>query len=171
MALCLAGSDPDTTYNCAFQRRLTGTILMLRCPGLTKLPYRPSSGHLSLRTECTSRARICSTDAMPMPAHKRFANPNVSRAVANLVRLGLERSTQIGVAFAISGVLTRHFAPDLFGKWQYASTLCSSCRRLHGSAARRFSCRPSCIVRPTSSAPCSAARSCCGFQDRFSRCC
>src|SRR5690349_20826486 len=39
-ALCLAGSGPDTTYNCAFQRRLTSAILMLRRPALTKLPHR-----------------------------------------------------------------------------------------------------------------------------------
>jgi PST family polysaccharide transporter len=60
---------------------------------------------------------------MRMPTLKRFANPDVTRAVANLVWLGLERLTQIGVAIVISGVLARYFGPDLFGKWQYANTL------------------------------------------------
>src|ERR1700755_381152 len=60
---------------------------------------------------------------MRMPALKRFANPDVTRAVANLVWLGLERLTRIGVAIAISGVLARYFGPDVFGKWQYANTL------------------------------------------------
>jgi hypothetical protein len=60
---------------------------------------------------------------MRLPALKRFANPDVTRAVANLVGRGLERLTQIGVAIAISGVLARYFGPDVFGKWQYANTL------------------------------------------------
>lgn len=60
---------------------------------------------------------------MRMPVLKRFANPDVTRAVANLVWLGLERLTQIGVAIATSGVLARYFGPDVFGKWQYANTL------------------------------------------------
>ena len=54
---------------------------------------------------------------------KRFANPDVTRAFANIVWLGLERVTQIGVAIAISGMLARYFGPDTFGKWQYANTL------------------------------------------------
>ncbi|SAK21642.1 polysaccharide biosynthesis protein [Burkholderia multivorans] len=54
---------------------------------------------------------------------KRFGNPDVAKAVANLVWLGLERLTQIGVAIAISGLLARYFGPDVFGKWQYANTL------------------------------------------------
>ncbi|UXZ61889.1 oligosaccharide flippase family protein [Burkholderia multivorans] len=54
---------------------------------------------------------------------KRFGNPDVAKAVANLVWLGLERLTQIGVAIAISGLLARYFGPDGFGKWQYANTL------------------------------------------------
>ncbi|MGU7773645.1 oligosaccharide flippase family protein [Burkholderia sp. MR1-5-21] len=54
---------------------------------------------------------------------KRFSNPDVAKAVANLVWLGLERLTQIGVAIAISGLLARYFGPDVFGKWQYANTL------------------------------------------------
>ncbi|HVE10932.1 MAG TPA: oligosaccharide flippase family protein [Paraburkholderia sp.] len=54
---------------------------------------------------------------------KRYANPDVTRAFANLVWLGLERLTQIAVAIAISGVLARYFGPDVFGKWQYANTL------------------------------------------------
>ncbi|MEX3931180.1 lipopolysaccharide biosynthesis protein [Paraburkholderia phymatum] len=58
-----------------------------------------------------------------MLALKRFTNPDVTRAAANLVWLGLERLTQIGVAIAISGVLARYFGPDVFGKWQYANTL------------------------------------------------
>ncbi|WP_176159037.1 oligosaccharide flippase family protein [Burkholderia multivorans] len=54
---------------------------------------------------------------------KLFGNPDVAKAVANLVWLGLERLTQIGVAIAISGLLARYFGPDVFGKWQYANTL------------------------------------------------
>jgi len=54
---------------------------------------------------------------------KRFANPDVTRAFTNIVWLGLERLTQIGVAIAISGLLARYFGPDVFGKWQYANTL------------------------------------------------
>ncbi|WP_063548374.1 lipopolysaccharide biosynthesis protein [Burkholderia territorii] len=54
---------------------------------------------------------------------KRFGNPDVAKAAANLVWLGLERLTQIGVAIAISGLLARYFGPDVFGKWQYANTL------------------------------------------------
>ncbi|HDR9474709.1 lipopolysaccharide biosynthesis protein [Burkholderia multivorans] len=54
---------------------------------------------------------------------KRFGNPDVAKAVANLVWLGLERLTQIGVAIAISALLARYFGPDVFGKWQYANTL------------------------------------------------
>jgi PST family polysaccharide transporter len=53
----------------------------------------------------------------------RFANPDVTRAFANIVWLGLERVTQIAVAIAISGMLARYFGPDTFGKWQYANTL------------------------------------------------
>ncbi|MFX1736277.1 oligosaccharide flippase family protein [Paraburkholderia sp. A1RI_3L] len=52
-----------------------------------------------------------------------FANPDVARAFANIVWLGLERVTQIAVAIVISGVLARYFGPDVFGKWQYANTL------------------------------------------------
>ncbi|APA85608.1 oligosaccharide flippase family protein [Paraburkholderia sprentiae WSM5005] len=54
---------------------------------------------------------------------KRFANPDVTRAFTNIVWLGLERLTQIGVAIVISGMLARYFGPDTFGKWQYANTL------------------------------------------------
>ncbi|QCP50731.1 hypothetical protein FAZ95_17160 [Trinickia violacea] len=54
---------------------------------------------------------------------KRFANQDVAKAVANIVWLGLERLTQIGVAIAISGMLARYLGPDVFGKWQYANTL------------------------------------------------
>ncbi|MFX1684384.1 oligosaccharide flippase family protein [Paraburkholderia sp. A2RI-6] len=54
---------------------------------------------------------------------KRYANPDVRRAFANIVWLGLERITQIAVAIVISGVLARYFGPDIFGKWQYANTL------------------------------------------------
>ncbi|MBU9186983.1 oligosaccharide flippase family protein [Burkholderia gladioli] len=53
----------------------------------------------------------------------RIANPDVARAAANLVWLGLERLTQIGVAIVISGLLARALGPDAFGKWQYANTL------------------------------------------------
>ncbi|WP_186247758.1 oligosaccharide flippase family protein [Burkholderia gladioli] len=53
----------------------------------------------------------------------RIANPDVARAAANLVWLGLERLTQIGVAIVISGLLARALGPDTFGKWQYANTL------------------------------------------------
>jgi len=54
---------------------------------------------------------------------KRYNNPDVARAFANIVWLGLERVTQIVVAIVISGVLARYFGPDVFGKWQYANTL------------------------------------------------
>ncbi|CAG4901455.1 oligosaccharide flippase family protein [Paraburkholderia saeva] len=54
---------------------------------------------------------------------RRFASPDVTRAFANIVWLGLERLTQIAVAIAISGLLARYFGPDTFGKWQYANTL------------------------------------------------
>jgi polysaccharide transporter, PST family len=54
---------------------------------------------------------------------KRIANPDVAKALANIVWLGLERVTQIVVAIAISGLLARYFGPDIFGKWQYANTL------------------------------------------------
>jgi polysaccharide transporter, PST family len=54
---------------------------------------------------------------------KRIANPDVARALANIVWLGLERLTQIAVAIGISGLLARYFGPDVFGKWQYANTL------------------------------------------------
>ncbi|WJF89575.1 oligosaccharide flippase family protein [Paraburkholderia bonniea] len=54
---------------------------------------------------------------------RRSAQPEVARALANLVWLGLERLTQIAVAIAISGMLARYFGPDVFGKWQYANTL------------------------------------------------
>jgi PST family polysaccharide transporter len=54
---------------------------------------------------------------------KRFANQDVAKAIANIVWLGLERITQVGVAIAISGMLARDFGPDVFGKWQYANTL------------------------------------------------
>lgn len=60
---------------------------------------------------------------MLKPLLARIANPDVAKAVANLVWLGLERLTQIGVAIAISGLLARYFGPDVFGKWQYANTL------------------------------------------------
>ncbi|KND60189.1 Membrane protein involved in the export of O-antigen and teichoic acid [Candidatus Burkholderia verschuerenii] len=53
----------------------------------------------------------------------RAGNPDVARALANIVWLGLERLTQIAVAIAISGLLARYLGPDTFGKWQYANTL------------------------------------------------
>ena len=59
----------------------------------------------------------------PKRFSERFANPDVSRAFANIVWLGLERVTQIAVAILISGMLARYFGPDTFGKWQYANTL------------------------------------------------
>ncbi|CAH2779138.1 MAG: Membrane protein involved in the export of O-antigen and teichoic acid [Candidatus Burkholderia crenata] len=54
---------------------------------------------------------------------KRIKNPDVTKALANIAWLGLERLTQIAVAIAISGLLARYFGPDVFGKWQYANTL------------------------------------------------
>lgn len=54
---------------------------------------------------------------------QRLANPDVRRAFANLVWLGLERVTQIVVGIIISGVLARYFGPTVFGKWQYANTV------------------------------------------------
>ena len=53
----------------------------------------------------------------------RIKNPDVTRALTNIVWLGLERLTQIAVAIAVSGLLARYFGPDVFGKWQYANTL------------------------------------------------
>jgi polysaccharide transporter, PST family len=53
----------------------------------------------------------------------RAGNPDVARALANIVWLGLERLTQIAVAIVISGLLARYLGPDVFGKWQYANTL------------------------------------------------
>ncbi|KNH08090.1 Membrane protein involved in the export of O-antigen and teichoic acid [Candidatus Burkholderia brachyanthoides] len=53
----------------------------------------------------------------------RSGNPDVARARANIVWLGLERLTQIAVAIVISGLLARYLGPDAFGKWQYANTL------------------------------------------------
>ncbi|MGI4983441.1 MAG: oligosaccharide flippase family protein [Janthinobacterium lividum] len=44
-------------------------------------------------------------------------------ALANLGWLAAERLTQVGVAIVTSGVLARYLGPDVFGKWQYASTL------------------------------------------------
>ncbi|CAN7249150.1 oligosaccharide flippase family protein [Trinickia sp. LjRoot230] len=54
---------------------------------------------------------------------RRLANPDVAKALANIVWLGLERLTQIVVAIAVAGLLARYFGPDAFGKWQYANTL------------------------------------------------
>jgi PST family polysaccharide transporter len=54
---------------------------------------------------------------------RSLSNPDVARALSNIVWLGLERLTQIAVAIVISGLLARYFGPDVFGKWQYANTL------------------------------------------------
>ena len=54
---------------------------------------------------------------------RRIAHPDIAKAAANIVWLGLERLTQIAVAIAIAGLLARYFGPDVFGKWQYANTL------------------------------------------------
>jgi PST family polysaccharide transporter len=54
---------------------------------------------------------------------RRIAHPDIAKAAANIVWLGLERMTQIVVAIAIAGLLARYFGPDVFGKWQYANTL------------------------------------------------
>ncbi|MGN6651897.1 MAG: hypothetical protein ACTHL0_17835, partial [Trinickia sp.] len=54
---------------------------------------------------------------------RRLAHPDIAKAAANIVWLGLERLTQIVVAIAIAGLLARYFGPDVFGKWQYANTL------------------------------------------------
>jgi PST family polysaccharide transporter len=53
----------------------------------------------------------------------RSGNPDVARALTNIVWLGLERLTQIAVAIVISGLLARYLGPGDFGKWQYANTL------------------------------------------------
>ncbi|SAL72396.1 membrane protein [Caballeronia peredens] len=58
-----------------------------------------------------------------MKALLRSGNPDVARALANIVWLGLERLTQIAVAIVISGLLARYLGPGDFGKWQYANTL------------------------------------------------
>lgn len=54
---------------------------------------------------------------------RRIAHPDIAKAAANIVWLGLERLTQIAVAIAVAGLLARYFGPDVFGKWQYANTL------------------------------------------------
>jgi polysaccharide transporter, PST family len=54
---------------------------------------------------------------------RRIAHPDIAKAAANIVWLGLERMTQIIVAIAIAGLLARYLGPDVFGKWQYANTL------------------------------------------------
>jgi polysaccharide transporter, PST family len=54
---------------------------------------------------------------------RRIAHPDIAKAAANIVWLGLERMTQIVVAIAIAGLLARYLGPDVFGKWQYANTL------------------------------------------------
>lgn len=54
---------------------------------------------------------------------RRIAHPDIAKAAANIVWLGLERLTQIVVAIAVAGLLARYFGPDVFGKWQYANTL------------------------------------------------
>jgi PST family polysaccharide transporter len=101
-----------------------------------------------------------------MPALKRFANLDVTRAVASLVWLGLERLTQIGVAIAISGMLVRYFGPDVFGKWQYANTL------LRVLSPVTWVCGAEILVPAiVSSAPCPAAPSHCGSPCRRRRCC
>jgi len=58
-----------------------------------------------------------------MKALTRSGNPDVARALANIVWLGLERLTQIAVAIVIAGLLARYLGPGDFGKWQYANTL------------------------------------------------
>jgi len=54
---------------------------------------------------------------------KKLNHPDVTKALSNLVWLGLERLVQTAVAIAIGGLLARYFGPELFGKWQYANTL------------------------------------------------
>jgi polysaccharide transporter, PST family len=54
---------------------------------------------------------------------RQIAHPDIAKAAANIVWLGLERMTQIVVAIAIAGLLARYLGPDVFGKWQYANTL------------------------------------------------
>ena len=63
-----------------------------------------------------SKARPQIPDRDILPTWKRYANPDVTRAFANIVWLGLERLTQIAVAIVISGMLARYFGPDVFGK-------------------------------------------------------
>jgi PST family polysaccharide transporter len=104
---------------------------------------------------------------MRMPALKRFTNPDVTRAVANLVWLGLERLTQIGVAIAISGVLARYFGPDLFGKWQYANTLLLRLSPITWVCGAEILV-PTIVHRQKNR---SAAPSRCGSRCRPSRCC
>jgi hypothetical protein len=62
---------------------------------------------------------------MQMPGLKRFANPDVTRAVANLVWLGLERLTQIAIAIAISSSLARHVSRDGPANAMRQYTFCS----------------------------------------------
>jgi PST family polysaccharide transporter len=61
--------------------------------------------------------------ARMLSAFARSRSPDVAKALANIMWLGLERLTQIAVAIVISGLLARYFGPDVFGKWQYANTL------------------------------------------------
>ena len=97
---------------------------------------------------------------------KRFGNPDVARAFANIAWLGLERVTQIAVAIVISGVLARYFGPDVFGKWQYANTL------LLVLSPVTWVCGAEILVPAiVSSAPCPAAPSHCGSPCRRRRCC
>ena len=107
----------------------------------------------------------------PHEALTRSGNPDVTRALANIVWLGLERLTQIGVAIVIAGLLARYFGPDVFGKWQYANTL------LLVIAPITWVCGAEILVptivnrRPPNPAPCSAARSRCAWASRSSRLC
>jgi PST family polysaccharide transporter len=104
---------------------------------------------------------------MRMPALKRFANPDVTRDVANLVWPGLERLTQIGVAIANSNVLARYFGRNLFDTWQYANTLLLVLSPITWVCGSEILV-PTIVHRQKNS---SAAPSRCGSACRRRRCC
>ncbi len=56
-------------------------------------------------------------------ALKPLANPDVTRALANLFWIACERLSQMIVAVFVSGLLARYFGPAIFGKWQYANAI------------------------------------------------
>lgn len=60
---------------------------------------------------------------MPASRFARLAHADVRRALSNLFWLATERGVQIVAAIVMAGVMARYFGPEVFGKWQYASTV------------------------------------------------